>query len=138
MIVFQDHSVGVLEFEVDGKWTQVPASADAVVSWGWCGAVLSDNAVTAAKHRVMKTWPAVQRRTTAVLFVAPDLDTPLKPVNGPGKGWSEDIANGNVNVGSFKQVVARRWRTREGNEAGEVIEGAQDREVEAFLKTGSI
>jgi isopenicillin N synthase-like dioxygenase len=31
-IVFQDGAVGGLEFDIDGKWVQVPASVDAVVS----------------------------------------------------------------------------------------------------------
>ncbi|PGH00051.1 hypothetical protein AJ79_08322 [Helicocarpus griseus UAMH5409] len=50
-VVFQDREVGGLEFEVDGQWRQVPVEVDAVVSWGWCGAVLSNDAITAAKHR---------------------------------------------------------------------------------------
>jgi isopenicillin N synthase-like dioxygenase len=34
-IVFQDSTAGGLEFETeDGKWIKVPASVEAVVSWG--------------------------------------------------------------------------------------------------------
>lgn len=136
-IVFQDGAVGGLEFEVEGKWIKVPASVEAVVSWGWCGAILSNDTVKAAKHRVMKTWPLVQRRTTAVVFVAPDMDAPLKPVGGMEKksaGWRQDILEGKMTVAAFKEVISKKWRLREGNESGEVVEGAQDREVEAFLK----
>jgi len=136
-VVFQDGAVGGLEFDVDGRWIQVPAAVDAVVSWGWCGAVLSDERVLAAKHRVLRTWPAAERRTTAVVFVAPDLDAPLKPVwNGEEgvKNWRDEILNGDLTVRAFKAIISKKWRRREGNEAGAVVEGAQDREVMDFLK----
>jgi hypothetical protein len=135
-IVFQDGAVGGLEFDVDGKWVPVPVNVDAVVSWGWCGAILSDDAVKAAKHRVLRTNPVQKRRTTTVVFVAPDLDATLKPVvekEGCCK-WSESILDGKLSVGEFKQVISKKWRRREGNEEGEVVEGAQDREVLAFVK----
>lgn len=138
-VMFQDGSVGGLEFDVDGKWIQVPANVDAVVSWGWCGAILSNDRVKAAKHRVLRTQPVQKRRTTAVVFVAPDLDATLKPVEGSMKEdrpsvWSEQIMAGDLSVGEFKQVISKKWRRREGNEEGEVIEGAQDREVSAFVR----
>jgi hypothetical protein len=135
-VVFQDGAVGGLEFGIDGKWIPVPANVDAVVSWGWCGAILSDDTVKAAKHRVLRTNPVQKRRTTAVVFVAPDLDATLKPVieqEGSGK-WSERIMSGKMSVGEFKQVISKKWRRREGNEEGEVVEGAQDEEVLAFVK----
>lgn len=137
-VVFQDGAVGGLEFEVNGTWIQVPADVDAVVSWGWCGAILSNGRVKAAKHKVLRTQPVQERRTTAVVFVAPDLDATLKPVEGsmeedqPGV-WSERIMDGELSVGEFKQVISKKWRRREGNEEGEVVEGAQDREVLAFV-----
>ncbi|KAH8595480.1 hypothetical protein B0O99DRAFT_623010 [Bisporella sp. PMI_857] len=138
-VVFQDGLVGGLEFDVDGKWIQVPANVDAVVSWGWCGAILSNDRVKAAKHRVLRTQPVQKRRTTAVVFVAPDLDATLKPVESSVKEdhpstWSEQIMAGDLSVGQFKQVISKKWRRREGNEEGEVIEGAQDREVSAFVR----
>jgi hypothetical protein len=88
----------------------------------------------------MRTWPSLQRRTTAVVFVAPDFDVPLKPVGGLENGranWRQDIMEGKVSVGAFKEVISRKWRKREGNAPGEVIQGEQDREVEAFLKPSS-
>ena len=136
-IVFQDGAVGGLEFEIDGNWIKVPTSVEAVVSWGWCGAILSNDTVKAAKHRVMKTWPSLQRRTTAVVFVAPNMNALLKPVSDLGKesaGWRQDILEGKMSVAAFKEVISKKWRLREGNESGEVVEGAQDREVEAFVK----
>ncbi|KAH7093274.1 hypothetical protein FB567DRAFT_557260 [Paraphoma chrysanthemicola] len=137
MIVFQDGAVGGLELEVDGTWTSIPKNVDAVVTWGWCGAILTNNVVKAAKHRVLKTWPSTERRTTAVVFVAPELNTPLKPMGGLEKGiddWSREIRDGRMTVGAFKEVIAKKWRRREGNEPGEVIQGEQGREVGAFLK----
>lgn len=92
----------------------------------------------AAKHRVLRTQPVQERRTTVVIFVAPDLDATLKPVEGsmeedqPGV-WSERIMDGELSVGEFKQVISKKWRRREGNEEGEVVEGEQDREVLAFV-----
>lgn len=139
-VVFQDGQVGGLEFDVDGKWIQVPAHVDAVVSWGWCGAILSDDRVKAARHRVLSTWPASERRTTAVVFVAPDLDAPLRPLLGQDDGvkkWREEILRGEMTTGAFKEVISKKWRRREGNEEGEVVEGAQDREVVEFLKPGN-
>ena len=138
-VVFQDGLVGGLEFDVDGKWIQVPANVDAVVSWGWCGAILSNNRVKAAKHRVLRTQPVQKRRITAIVFVAPDLDATLMPAEGSMEVdqpsvRSERIMTGNLSVGEFKQVISKKWRRREGNEEGEVVEGAQDREVLAFVQ----
>jgi hypothetical protein len=136
-IVFQDRAVGGLEFDIDGKWVPVPVDVDAVVSWGWCGAILGNDRVKAAKHRVLRTQPLQKRRTTAVVFVAPNLDAVLKPVEGSigeNGAWSKRIMEGKLTVGEFKEVISKKWRRREGNEAGEVVEGAQDREVLAFVK----
>ncbi|KAF2023336.1 Clavaminate synthase-like protein [Setomelanomma holmii] len=136
-IVFQDGAVGGLEFEIEGTWKSVPASVDAVISWGWCGAILTNGSVKAAKHRVLRTWPVADQRTTAVIFVAPDLDTILKPTDGLGTenaGWCREIQEGHLTVGAFKEIISRKWRRREGTEPGEVVQGAQDREIEAFLK----
>lgn len=136
-IVFQDGDVGGLEFEVEGDWKSVPASVDAVISWGWCAAILTNDAVKAAKHRVLRTHPMADRRTTAVVFVAPDLDTVLKPTSASGTkdgDWSREIQEGRITVGAFKEIISKKWRRREGTEPGDVVQGAQDREVQAFLK----
>lgn len=76
-------------------------------------------------------------RTTAVVFVAPDLDSVLKPTNAAGAkdaGWRQEIQDGQVSVGAFKEVIAKRWRRREGNEPDPVVEGAQDREIQEWPK----
>jgi hypothetical protein len=41
---------------------------------------------------------------------------------------------GKLSVGEFKEVISKKWRRREGNESREVIDGAQDTEVLAFVK----
>jgi hypothetical protein len=136
-IVFQDGSIGGLEFEVEGIWKPVPASVDAVISWGWCATILTNDVVKAAKHRVLRTWPLSDRRSTAVIFVAPDLGTVLKPTSdfGPkGASWCREIQEGCITVGAFKEIISKKWRRREGTEPGEVVQGAQDHEVQAFLK----
>lgn len=138
-VTFQDAAVGGLEFEVDERWVQVPAHVDAVVTWGWCGAILSNDGVYPAKHRVMRTVPALQRRTTALFFVAPDLDAPLKPVDRSSAGkflWSKRIMEGKLAVGEFKQFMAKKWRHREGSgvDPEEVVQSDQDNEVIAFVR----
>jgi hypothetical protein len=140
-IVFQDGGVGGLEFEVEGAWRPVPASVDAVISWGWCAAILTNDAIKAAKHRVLRTCPMSDRRTTAVIFVAPDLGTVLRPTSDSGPKevkWCREIQEGRITVAAFKEIISKKWRRREGTEPGEVVQGAQDREVQAFLKLSNI
>ena len=140
-VVFQDGSVGGLEFEIDGKWIPVPGNIDAVASWGWCGAILSNDCIHAAKHRVVRTEPAMSRRTTAVVFAAPDLKVTLSPLEGTVKsgsqgGFAPRIIEGRVSVEEFKEMMGKKWRTREGNEGKEaVVQGAQDRDVIVFSRS---
>ncbi len=85
-ITFQDGSVSGLEYEIDGQWAPVPTDVDAVVSLGWCSAILSNDRVKATKHRVLKMNWVQKRQTTVNIFVAPDLDVVLKPIEeGSGK-----------------------------------------------------
>lgn len=77
-----------------------------------------------------------KRRTTANIFVAPNLDAVVKPVGqGSGEGrWPKKILDGKLKVGAFKEVISKKWRLREGNEEGEFVDGAQDKEALAFVK----
>jgi isopenicillin N synthase-like dioxygenase len=63
--------------------------------WGWSSAILSGDRIQAAQHRVQATEPG-SRRQTAVLFVAPDLDTVLIPRSGSAAGFNDALANGQV------------------------------------------
>ncbi|KAF9634768.1 Oxoglutarate/iron-dependent oxygenase [Lasiodiplodia theobromae] len=116
-IIFQ-HGVSGLEIEdleKPGEWTRVPGDATVVLA-GWCALVLSGGKVRALRHRVRRV-PGM-RRLSAVLFVAPDLDVVLKPVEGvkPAMAFSKEVMGGEVDVEWFKEVMGKRWRWREGNE----------------------
>lgn len=97
--------------------------------------VLSAGHISAAKHRVRRV-PGV-RHLCAVLFVAPDLDVKLKPLEGlkPIKTFSDTIMNGAMDVETFKEVMGKRWRRyREGNEDmadGDAI--SQDSDIEKLI-----
>ena len=126
-IIFQDPTaLTALEAEVSpGIWVPVPPDATVVVC-GWCAAILSGDEIKAVRHRVRRV-PGV-RRTSAVLFVAPDLGVKLRPVDeGKWKYFSEEIIHGNVDVECFKEVMGKKWRHREGNEDMPL---GQDKEVD--------
>lgn len=116
-IIFQDGVAGLeLEsLEKPGEWTSIPGDATVVLA-DWCALVLSGGKVRALKHRVRRT-PGVQS-LSAVLFVAPDLDVVLRPVEGllPVNEFSPKVKRGDVDVKWFKEVMGKRWRWREGNE----------------------
>ncbi|KAF5007719.1 hypothetical protein FDECE_5967 [Fusarium decemcellulare] len=135
-IIFQDGTPGLEmeDAERPGVWIPVPGDATVVLA-GWCAVILSGGCIQATRHRVRRT-PGV-RRLSAVLFVAPDLDVTLKPLEGVKivRPFSGDVMNGKVNVGWFKEVMGKKWRRREGNE--ELEEGqdtaSQDNEIESLI-----
>jgi isopenicillin N synthase-like dioxygenase len=97
---------------------------------------LSGGRVHAVRYRVRRL-PGV-RRLSAVLFVAPDVDVVLKPlkVDEASMKFSEKIMKGQVKVGWFKDVMGKRWRWREGNEAlkdGESDEISQDEDIDRLV-----
>lgn len=134
-IIFQDGTSG-LELEdanAPGTWVPVPGDATIILT-GWCAVVLSGGRISAAKHRVRRV-PGV-RRLSAVLFVAPDLDVALKPLEGvlPARQFSDTVMKGEMIVNTFKQVMGKRWRYREGNEEMTNGEDAtQDTDIEALI-----
>jgi hypothetical protein len=80
------------------------------------------------------------RRTPAVIFVATDLGTVLRLTIDSGTKevkWCREI-QGRITVAGFKEIISKKWRRREGAEPGEVVQGAQDREVQTFLKPSYI
>lgn len=132
-IIFQDGTPGLELEEAPGVWVPVPGDATVVLT-GWCAVILSGGHISAAKHRVRRV-PGV-RRLSAVLFVAPDLDVKLRPLEGlqPAKPFSETIMNGEMDVETFKEVMGKRWRYREGNE--EMADGGaatQDSDIENLI-----
>jgi hypothetical protein len=67
------------------------------------------------------------RRLSAVLFVAPDVEVDLKPmeVDEGSRAFSEIIMERKINVVWFKEVMGKRWRWREGNEVLKDGDGAE-------------
>jgi isopenicillin N synthase-like dioxygenase len=97
---------------------------------------LSGGRVHAVIYRVRRL--AGVRRLSAVLFVAPDVDGVLKPLNvdETSMKFSEKIMTGQVNVGWFKDVMGKQWRWKEGNEVlkdGESDEISQDEDIDRLV-----
>lgn len=132
-IIFQDGTPGLELEETPGTWVPVPGDATVILT-GWCAVILSGGRVSAARHRVRRA-PGV-RRLSAVLFVAPDLEVKLKPLSGvqPSRAFSDTIMRGDLNVQTFKEVMGKKWRWREGNEEmDERGSTCQDSEVERMV-----
>jgi hypothetical protein len=90
--------------------------------------VLSGGKATAVKHRIKSI--GGPRRNTAVSFIAPDLE-----IVGNSCGFVDRIAQGQVKVGGFKELMGKRWRWREGTQR-EVTHAStldQDGDVFKFL-----
>lgn len=137
-ILFQNGEGGLEYLSPEGMWTSLPGDA-VFVLWGLCGQIFSGDKIKAVRHRVLKTESPMVRRNTAVMFVAPDLDAPLKPMcpEQERKMYRSEVENGEMSVGGFKEFIGKRWRRREGNEALEEeaagIE-SQDDVIEMFLR----
>merc|ERR1712179_77489 len=108
-------------FEVllDGEtenWKRVQLSKknSALLVFGWCTTIRSNDRVPAALHRVGDSDPdengIVPRRISAVFFIAPSAKTPLNPTVLP----NEKKIYGNYTAGDLKNVIGRKWRYREG------------------------
>ncbi|KAJ5977288.1 hypothetical protein N7501_000630 [Penicillium viridicatum] len=132
-IIFQDGTPGLELEETPGTWIPVPGDATVVLT-GWCAVILSGGRVSAARHRVRRA-PGV-RRLSAVLFVAPDLDVKLKPLGDsqPIRSFSDTIMRGHMDVETFKQVMGKRWRYREGNEGMDSADSfSRDNEIDNMV-----
>lgn len=129
-IIFQDGTpgLGIEDAKQPGRWIQVPGDATIILA-GWCTVILTGGCIQATRHRVRRT-PGV-RRLSAVLFVAPDLDIELKPLEGfcLNRAFSDKIMTGGVDVKWFKDVMGKKWRHREGNEEPDKYEAAAQDEI---------
>jgi hypothetical protein len=116
-IIFQDGTSGleIEHAEQPGLWVPVPGDATVVLA-GWCAGILSEGNIRATRHRVRRT-PGV-RRLSAVLFVAPDFEATLRPLEDVKvvRPFTKKVTNGQSDVGEFKEVMGKKWRRREGNE----------------------
>jgi hypothetical protein len=126
-----------LQVEKEGKFYDLPGDVPQLF-FGYCGAILSNNRLHAAKHRVVDTIPGkngnVARRNSLVFFVAPDENTPLKPafMNGEKAQFKSGLTSTEL-----KGNMKRKWKAREGTlgreAAGEA--GSQDEIIDQFLRT---
>ncbi|KAN0050777.1 hypothetical protein ACTA71_003925 [Dictyostelium dimigraforme] len=119
-IIFQNEVNGLEYFdELSKSWVLVPANT-VVVLWGQCSRILSNDKIVAVKHRVVRSNETFnKRRNTAILFIAPNLNTQLSPLNINGDNqlspFNDDILSGKYDVNFFKDILGRKWRGREGN-----------------------
>lgn len=119
-LVFQD-AVGGLEAKVANEWRQIPAGC-VVVTFGWCMAIRSNDRLSAVLPRVVDpptTGDVVPRRNSAVFFVAPDMGATLAPVLRAG----EKPKYKSIVVQDLKNLMAKRWRRREGTDDGDAQTG---------------
>lgn len=135
-IIFQDGQAGREANAPDAPGTWVLPGDATVVIAGWCALILIGGRVQAVKHHVRRI-PGVRRRS-AVLFVVPDLDVVLKPISVKhgASAFSEKVMAGKIDVRWFKEVIGKKWRWREGNEAleeGEAKELSQDQDIEKSI-----
>ncbi|CZR45426.1 uncharacterized protein FPRO_15399 [Fusarium proliferatum ET1] len=135
-IIFQDGTSGleIEDAEQPGLWVPVPGDATVVLA-GWCAVILSGGNIRATRHRVRRT-PGI-RRLSAVLFVAPDVEATLRPLEGVKvvRPFTKKVIDGQLDVGEFKEVMGKKWRRREGNEKSDDGDDTetQDSEIERFI-----
>ncbi|KAJ3076819.1 hypothetical protein HK102_005339, partial [Quaeritorhiza haematococci] len=120
-IIFQDGQTSGLEVKINGKYEHVPPTdaSRVILLFGWCAAIMTNDRIKAALHRVVDPAPAnglvVPRRNAAVFFVAPDKGAQLVPSVLPGETrqyWWKGT------VGDLKEIIGNKWRIREGTEIG--------------------
>jgi len=117
-LIFQDE-VGGLEMQTpDGSWRPIPVGKGAVLLFGWCTKIRSNDRMPATLHRVNNALPihadgqnVIPRRTSAILFVAPEPDTLLTPV---AVSADEKLHYRTVKAFELKGQMGRKWKWREG------------------------
>jgi isopenicillin N synthase-like dioxygenase len=134
-IIFQDGTSGLEVKRQPGVWRPVPAD-HVVVLCGWCAYILSGGELRAVRHRVTRQ-PGV-RRLSAVLFVAPDLDVVLQPVDATKAvaRFSSRVESGSIDVRWFKEVMGKSWRYREegnGDVNDDDAEMSQSQAIERLI-----
>lgn len=73
-----------------------------------------------------------------MLFVAPDLDVPLRSLPSAKQTvrFSPAVERGEISVGWFKEFMGKRWRYREGNAQlgdGDEEHVTQDEDIERLI-----
>ncbi|KAG7406160.1 hypothetical protein Forpe1208_v013977 [Fusarium oxysporum f. sp. rapae] len=110
-------------------------SSPDVPSWKMMVKVPYGGNIRATRHRARRT-PGF-RRLSAVLFVAPDVEATLRPLEGARvvRPFAKKVMDGQLDVGEFKEVMGKKWRRREGNEKSDDGDDTetQDSEIERFI-----
>lgn len=124
----------------DDIWHPVElGKTSAVLLFGWCANIRSNDRVPAALHRVSDSSAAaigvVPRRTSAVFFLAPKADAVLEPVTAAKE---EQPVYGTLTAGELKELVGRKWRYREGTLPSAEEEDAEREEAKSFSSQDSI
>jgi isopenicillin N synthase-like dioxygenase len=99
-VIFQDAQPGLEAEAPDHPDSWIPILGNAtIVLCGWYTLILSGGRVRAVRHRVRRV-PGVRKLST-VLFVAPDMEVDLKPLEADkgSRAVSEAIMEGKINVG---------------------------------------
>lgn len=114
-IIFPDGTPGLEVLKDDGTWSLVTCQRpdSAILLFGWCANIRSNDRVPAALHRVrdVSVGDFVPRRTAAVFFLAPGPDVMLDPKLTTK---DEPVVYKPVTAGELKKLVGRKWRYREG------------------------
>lgn len=127
---------------MDNKYIRVASSESTILLFGWSAAILSNDRIKAASHRVVTpTMLAVPRRISAIVFVAPDEHVALVPV-GEGSGeWNDRVKEGGVTAAMLKSHIGRKWRRREGTVCAEDVDlpwedafKTQDEAIDYYLR----
>ncbi|KAH7234837.1 uncharacterized protein BKA55DRAFT_544026 [Fusarium redolens] len=134
-IIFQDGTSGleIEDAEQPGLWVPVPGDATVVLA-GWCAVIHSGGNIRATRHRVRRT-PGV-RRLSAVLFVAPDVEATLRPLESVAvaRPFTKKVMDGQLDAGEFKEVMGKKWRHCEGNEKSDDGDDTETQDIpEWFL-----
>jgi isopenicillin N synthase-like dioxygenase len=121
LTLIEGSGVSGLEVEVAGKLVPVPAHTSVLLA-GWCLHLVSNGRVPAPLHRV--TSPPSRRQAT-VTFLAPTKETVLEPLVVAGEAGP---LYRSVGVRELKEMMAKRWRWREGTLTphNEEVETSQD------------
>eukprot|EP01084_Bolivina_argentea_P194580 333871_1 len=107
-LIFQD-TVGGLQIQKDNVWHNIITNDnEAVLLFGWCAQIASNDRIIASNHRVVGVG---KRRNSAVLFVAPNPDHVLRPMNDMQANYKS------VSVSELKERMRNAWKVREGTSA---------------------
>jgi len=103
--LIQQNCVGGLQVEYEGCMVDIPPEASVILA-GWCLHLMTNGDVPAPLHQVCE--PRT-RRLSCVTFLAPSKDTVLRPQDQTLIRKYKDCG-----VKELKEMMAKRWRVREG------------------------